>query len=293
VIVSVVIRTFNEQKFLKELLTRISRQKSKHTIEVVIVDSGSTDSTLDIVSQFETILVHIKKQDFTFGRSLNYGCKAANGDYIVFISGHCLPVDENWIEELVAPFENDEVAMTYGRQIGTDETKFSEHQIFQKYYPDYDKIPQEGYFSNNANSAIRKALWKEKQFNEELTGLEDMYWSKQMWKNGYKVAYCSRASVYHIHQESWSQVKRRYEREAIALQRIMPEVHVSFFDFIRYVSAGVFSDMAKAIEEKKFFRNAKSIILFRICQFYGAYLGNHEHRKLSKKRKEKYFYPTK
>lgn len=292
-IVSIVIRTFNEQKFLKELLTRISRQKSRHSIEVVIVDSGSTDSTLDIVSHFETNLVHIKKEDFTFGRSLNYGCNAAKGDYIVFISGHCLPVNEYWIEELVAPFENDQIAMTYGRQIGTDETKFSEHQIFQKYFPDYDKIPQEGYFSNNANSAIRKSLWKEKPFNEELTGLEDMYWSKQMWKKGYKVAYCSKASVYHIHAEGWGQIKRRYEREAIALQRIMPDVHISLFDFVRYVTVGVFSDMAKALEERKFFNNAKSIFLFRICQFYGAYLGNHEHRKLSKKRKEKYFYPTK
>lgn len=292
-VVSIVIRTYNEQKHLRELLTSIKSQKSIHDIEVVIVDSGSTDDTLKIISDFNVKLVHIRKEDFTFGRSLNYGCDAASGNYLVFISGHCLPVNEQWIEELVSPFSNATIAMTYGRQIGTKDTKFSEHQIFLKYFPDQDKIPQDGFFSNNANSAIRKNLWSERPFNEELTGLEDMHWAKYMWKQGYKIAYCSKASVYHIHEEGWRQIKRRYEREAIALQRIMPEVQVSFLDFGRYVTAGIFSDLAKAIENKKFFKNAKSIVLFRICQFYGAYKGNHEHRKLSKSKKEKYFYPTK
>lgn len=291
--VSVVVRTYNEQKYIGELLNNISNQTSNHTIEMVIVDSGSTDSTLEIVSKFNTVLVHIKKEDFTFGRSLNYGCDAAGGDFLVFISGHCLPVDENWIDELVAPFDDVKIAMTYGRQIGVAKTKFSEHQIFQKYFPDIDRIPQDGFFANNANSAIRKDLWQQEPFNEGLTGLEDMYWSKEMWNRGFKIAYCSKAAVYHIHEESWRQVKMRYEREAIALQRILPEVHLSFFDFMRYVFVGIFSDMAKALDERILIKNIKSIVLFRICQFYGAYKGNHEHRKLSRNKKEKYFYPTK
>lgn len=291
--VSVIIRTYNEQKYIGKLLDSISNQISIHSIEIVIVDSGSTDSTLEIVSKFNTVLIHIKKEDFTFGRSLNYGCDAAGGDFLVFISGHCLPVNQSWIHELVAPFDDVKIAMTYGRQIGVAKTKFSEHQIFQKYFPDIDKIPQDGFFANNANSAIRKDLWQQEPFNEELTGLEDMYWSKEMWNRGFKIAYCSKASVYHIHEESWRQVKMRYEREAIALQRILPEVHLSFFDFIRYVFVGIFSDMAKALDERILIKNIKSIVLFRVCQFYGAYKGNHEHRKLSRNKKEKYFYPTK
>ncbi len=289
--VSIVIRTYNEQKHLQELLEMISIQKCDQPIETVIVDSGSTDATLDIAKAFNCRIVHIKKSDFTFGRSLNYGCEAAKGEFLVFISGHCVPVDENWISNLIKPFELKEIAMTYGRQIGTDLTKFSEHQIFAKYYPEHDKIPQDGFFSNNANSAIRKRLWEELPFDEELTGLEDMYWSKEMTTRGHKVGYASKATVYHIHEESWSQVKIRYEREAIALQAIMPEIHVSVWDFLRYVLVGVLSDMAKAIERKQLLANLGSIFIFRICQFYGSYTGNHEHRKLSKKRKEIYFYP--
>ena len=290
-LVSVVIRTYNEQKHLKELLTMVSKQVSSHEIETVIVDSGSTDATLHIANEFNCRITRIKKSDFTFGRSLNYGCDFANGEFLVFISGHCVPVDEHWIENLIKPFEIEEIAMTYGRQIGTELTKFSEHQIFAKYFPDYDKIPQDGFFSNNANSAIRKSMWKELHFDEELTGLEDMFWSKEMTNRGYKVGYASKAIVYHIHEESWKQVKIRYEREAIALQAIMPEVHVSVLDFLRYVTVGILSDVAKAIEKKKLVSSFFSIVAFRVSQFYGSYTGNHEHRKLSKRRKEVYFYP--
>jgi len=292
-LVSIVIRTFNEEKHLRELLSMISEQTATHEIETVIVDSGSTDKTLEIARSFQVRIVNIKKKDFTFGRSLNYGCEAAKGEFLVIISGHCVPKDSQWIDNLVSPFQNPEIAMTYGKQIGTDSTKFSEHQIFAKYYPEYDKIPQEGFFSNNANSCIRKSLWIELPFDEELTGLEDMFWSKEMCNRGCKIAYCSKATVYHIHEEKWKQVKIRYEREAIALQVIMPEVQLSIWDFFRYVFVGVFSDLSKALEQKKVAGNFLSIFIFRTCQFYGSYKGNHEHRKLSKKRKEVYFYPTK
>ena len=290
-LVSIVIRTYNEQKHLRELLHAIAIQKSQYEIETVIVDSGSTDDTLKIISEFSCRLVHIKKSDFTFGRSLNYGCDAASGEFLVFISGHCIPVNTSWIENLIQPFEHPEIAMCYGRQLGTELSKFSEHQIFAKYFPEYDKIPQEGFFSNNANSAIRKSLWTDLPFDEDLTGLEDMFWSKEMTNRGRKIAYASKASVYHIHEETWKQVKIRYEREAIALQAIMPEVHVSIWDFLRYITVGVLSDMAKALDKKMLSANFLSIVAFRACQFYGSYTGNHEHRRLSKKRKELYFYP--
>lgn len=290
--VSIVIRTYNEEKYLDELLSAIQLQNYNYEIEVVLVDSGSTDQTLEIAEKFDCRTVHIKKSDFTFGRSLNYGCDAANGEFLAFISGHCIPKDEYWIKNLVQPYKEGSIMMSYGRQIGVEETKFSEHQIFSKYFPDYDMVPQDGFFSNNANSSIRKIAWEKNQFDEELTGLEDMYWAKQMVEKGYKIAYKSDATVYHIHEETWRQVKLRYEREAIALQNIMPEVHLSFIDLCSYTFMGIFSDFAKALDEKKLHKNFLEIILFRICQYYGAYKGNHEHRKLSKKRKEKYFYPN-
>jgi len=291
-LVSIVIRTLNEEKHLEELLSSIKNQESnRFDIETVIVDSGSTDRTLDIAKMFGCRVTYIKKEEFTFGRSLNIGCDFADGNYLVFVSGHCIPVDENWVHNLVSPIADNLCAYSYGRQVGRDTTKFSEQQLFDKYFPSISKIPQEGFFCNNANSALRKEVWSSYPFDESLTGLEDMYLAQQITAIGMKVGYVAEAPVYHIHDECWQQVQTRYEREAIALQKILPELHVNKTDFIRFVFVGIIKDLKAAIRWKIFFREFYSIIRFRVAQYKGAYIGNHIHRKLSYQMKMKYFYP--
>ena len=98
---------------------------------------------------------------------------------------------------------------------------------------------------------------------------------------------------YHIHNETWNQTRRRYEREAIALEKIMPEVHLKFFDMFRYILISVFSDLKAALSEGLFLKKFFGIVKFRIAQYSGSFKGNHDHRKISNKRKENYFYPNK
>lgn len=290
-LVSIVIRTLNEQRYLVELLESIKNQdRSKFRIETVIIDSGSTDKTLEIAEQYGCRITHIKKEEFTFGKSLNDGCDFSNGDYLVFISGHCIPVDDQWIENLVTPLV-DKCSYTYGRQLGRDTTKFSERQLFEKYFPNESRIPQVGFFCNNANAAIRRDAWLAHRFNEELTGCEDMYLAKLLVDTGKKIGYVSEAPVYHIHDETWSKVKVRYEREAIALQQIMPQVQVSMIDMVNYIVVGILKDIKKAKSLGVLKKEIKSIFAFRFCQYYGAYVGNRNHRKLSHAMKVKYFYP--
>ena len=95
-IISVVIRTLNEETYLSELLEKILKQsiENEDEVEIVIVDSGSSDRTLEIANKFNCRITNIKKEDFTFGRSLNQGSEFSNGDILVFISGHCIPVNE-------------------------------------------------------------------------------------------------------------------------------------------------------------------------------------------------------
>src|SRR5690606_17765790 len=157
---------------------------------------------------------------------------------------------------------------------------FSEHQIFAKYFPDQDRVPQEGFFVNNANSSILREKWQDLPWDEALTGLEDMDWAKKMVARGFKLAYCANAPVYHIHDESWRQIRIRYEREAVALQKIMPEIHIGMADFLRYFGAAVLSDWARALDEKVFFAHAIDIIRFRFCQYLGSWRGNRHHRRL-------------
>lgn len=290
---SIVIRTYNEEKHLEKLLQAANRQISNPVdYEVVLVDSGSTDRTLEIAKNHNCRITHINKNEFTFGRSLNMGCEFANGDILVFISGHCIPTDENWLSALVKPIVEKKAVYAYGRQIGNGTTKFSEHQVFEKYYPQTSLIPQEGFFCNNANAALLKSEWKENPFCEELTGLEDMHMARNLVEQGKKIAYVADAPVYHIHDETWKQVKLRYEREAIALQKIMPEVQVSFIDFVHFYFTAVFNDFIEAKRKGVLIRNSKDIVLFRLMQFWGSYKGNQKHRELSARAKFKYFYPN-
>jgi rhamnosyltransferase len=291
--VSIVIRTYNEQRHLRELLEGIQSQLCPEgmTIETVIVDSGSTDDTLTIAAQFPTRVVPIKKEDFSFGRSLNVGCAAAQGDALVFVSGHCIPTGPRWIADLVAPLGKNNVAYTYGGQVGNDDSHFSEKQIFGKYFPAVSKVPQEGFYCNNANAAMLKSVWAAHPFDEELTGLEDMHLAKRLVAQGYKLAYVAEAAVYHLHSESWAQVRRRFEREAIALQHIMPEVHLNRRDVARYFMSAVFLDLGAALQQRCLRQNLKHILLYRFMQFTGSFRGNHFHRMMSQELKESYFYP--
>lgn len=290
--ISIVIRTFNEDRWLDSVLDAVATQNlGGKSMEVVLVDSGSTDNTLAIAEKHGCRIVHIAKDEFTFGLSLNRGCESAAGDALVFISGHCIPSSTNWLLNLVTPLDRGDVAYTYGRQIGHEVSRFSEHQLFKKYYPEVSQIPQEGFFCNNANAALLKNDWSNNQFNEDLTGLEDMELAKRLLNQGRKIAYVAEAPVIHIHEESWHKVKVRYEREAIAIQAIMPELQVHFADFVRYFISGVMLDWGQALADKQFHRVAIEVLCFRFMQYWGTFIGANEHRRLSQQRKEEYFYP--
>jgi glycosyltransferase involved in cell wall biosynthesis len=289
---SIVIRTYNEETHLDELLQAIASQVCDFSeIETIIVDSGSTDSTMDIASNHGCRVTSIPQAEFSFGRSLNIGCEFAKGDYLVFISGHCIPVDEKWVENLIYPISEQVAAYSYGRQVGRDSTKFSEAQYFEKTFPQYSKTPQQGYFCNNANSAITRQAWHQFKFDEELTGLEDMHLAQKLVNDGQKIAYVADAPVYHIHDESWKQVQTRYEREAYALHQVMPQLHFTLGDFFRFFLSGMMSDSAAALREKRFLRELPGIFMFRLMHYWGTYKGNHEVRQLSAEMKHKYFYP--
>ena len=126
-------------------------------------------------------------------------------------------------------------------------------------------------------------------FDEKLTGLEDLDVAKRIIADGYKLSYEPNAGVFHIHQEKFRQIKNRFERESLALQKIMPEIHINLFDLIILIYSSVFADIIAL--DKKRLRTIVSIIAYRCLQYYGSYRGNHISRKLSKKAKYVYFYP--
>lgn len=290
--VSIIIRTLNEERYLPELLSSIQEQRSAFSHEIVLIDSGSTDNTLNIAEEFDCRILHISREEFSFGRSLNRACEAAQGTYLTFISGHCIPCNPHWLQNLIEPLELGVVQYCYGRQVGGPQTYWSECQIFAKYFPEQSSIPQGSFYCNNANSAILAETWKRYKFNEELTGLEDMHLAKRLATDKGPVGYNADASVYHIHHENWQQVQRRFEREALALQEICPEVILRRRDLLRYFSRGVISDLAAGLPTTLALATFQQIIRYRYNQYIGSYRGNHLHRKMSSELRETYFYPT-
>ncbi|MCR9260199.1 MAG: glycosyltransferase [Pseudomonadaceae bacterium] len=290
--ISVVVRTYNEQAYLDELLTAVRAQHLESMrAEIVIVDSGSTDDTLRIAEKHDCNVVHIPKEEFTFGRSLNLGCENARGDYLVFVSGHCVPCSTDWLKNIVAPLKTEGVSYCYGNQVGRDTTRFSEKQVFAKYFDPISRTPQQPYFVNNANAALLKSVWQHYPFDEHLTGLEDMHLGKRLIAAGEKIDYADNAAVYHIHNETWAQVRWRYEREALALQQIDPHLHMSKRDLINCIVTSVLYDSSIAVRKGVFLQEIANIIRFRCCQYWGSFSGSHSSRKLTAEKKRRYFYP--
>lgn len=289
--ISIVIRCFNEEQHIGRLLSGIMAQ-TRQDFEVILVDSGSTDATLSIAERFPVKIVMIHPDDFSFGRALNLGCAEAKGTFLVAASAHVYPVYYDWLERLTAPFADEEVALVYGKQRGNEVTKFSEHRVFAQWFPEQSNVNQRHPFCNNANAAIRRTLWEQLPYDEELTGLEDLDWARRVLARGYKLAYAAEAEIIHVHQETPRHILNRYRREAIALKRIFPEEHMGFREFVQLYTANIFEDSMQAWREGVLHRELGSILSFRLMQFWGSYQGFQQHGPVTSQLKRRFYYPT-
>ena len=287
---TIVIRAFNEEEHIGKLLTGIENQTLQDR-ETLIVDSGSTDTTLEIASKFDVRIVNIDSKEFTFGRSLNRGIQKAQGRYVVIISAHCYPVYPDWLEQLMKPFEDQRVAVSYGKQRGADSNHFSEHQFFRTYFPDISQPDQGQPYTHNANAAIRRSLWEQHPYNEMITGLEDLAWSSWAKAQGYSIAYVSEAEIVHIHKETIKQVHNRYRREAIAMKQILPESHFSIRNMIGMFLQKTISDLAQAQREKLFWKELIGILRFRLVQYLGTWQGYRYSGKIDQNLHRQFYYP--
>jgi glycosyltransferase involved in cell wall biosynthesis len=269
---SIIIRAYNEAAHIGRLLEGISRQTIRDP-EIILVDSGSTDDTAAIARDHGAQIVAIPPQEFTFGRSLNLGLSASSGEFAVIASAHVYPVYPDWLERLLEPFRDPAVALAYGRQVGNEKSRFPEHQVFSRWFPEISNHRQTHPFCNNANAAVRRALWQQHLYDETLTGLEDLAWAKWALAQGHVLAYTAEAEVAHIHDEAPRQVYNRYRREGMAFKRLFDEAHFNLYDCGRMIAANVLSDLRRARRERVMGRSWREIVWFRTAQFWGTYRG--------------------
>ncbi|NTV37130.1 MAG: glycosyltransferase family 2 protein [Anaerolineaceae bacterium] len=287
---SIVIRAYNEEKHIGKLLTGISHQTVKD-VQVILVDSGSTDRTAEIARSFGVEIVNIKPDDFSFGRSLNLGISHARSEYVVIASAHVYPVYPDWLERLLEPFEDAQVALVYGKQRGMETTHFSEHQIFHHWFPDQSSHRQTHPFCNNANSAIRRSVWEQHPYNENLPALEDLAWARWAHDQGLGIAYIAEAEIIHVHNEIWKGIYNRYRREGMAFKQIYPQENFRWTDLFRLWTGNVVSDWRMAARQGLLQGNLTRIVRFRWNQFLGTYHGYHQSGPLTWKLKQAFYYP--
>lgn len=291
-ITSVVVRCLNEELHIGRLLSGLQRQ-TRPPDEIVIVDSGSTDATLDIASRYTSNIVQIEPAAFSFGRALNIGCDAANGDLLVIMSAHVYPVYDSYLEMLTSPFEDPEVALTYGRQIGDHRTKFSESRLMLRWFPPVSTPRQDHPFANNANAAVRSTVWEQMPYDEELTGLEDIHWAKRALEKGHAISYVAEAPVVHVHEEPWRRMVTRYERESLAYRRIMADDKgLGGFEAAGLAVGNTVMDYVHAARAGVLLPNLAGIPAFRAAQFYGAWRGFHQRDGVNDGLRRRFYYPS-
>ena len=290
--VSIIIRCLNEEAHIGRLLSGIERQ-TLPADEVIVVDSGSTDATLAIASRFNTKIVEIAPEEFSFGRALNVGLDASTGEFAVLASAHVYPIYDSWLERLVNPLvTNTKTAVSYGRQTTPPDGRFSESRLMQQWFPAESVDSQEHPFHNNANAAIRRDVWAEHPYDEELTGLEDLDWGKRILARGHLISYVAEAPIVHVHNESFAQIQNRYRREAIAHRRIYAEQRMSAASATRLAFANIAGDMGAAARERRLLREGRGIVEFRTAQFLGTWQGFAQEGPLTKTLKHRFYYPA-
>jgi glycosyltransferase involved in cell wall biosynthesis len=290
--VSVVIRALDESQHLPGLFAGLQEQ-TRQPDQVILVDSGSTDRSVEIATAAGAEIVHIAPEDFSFGRALNVGCHHATGDILVFASAHVYPVDELWLQKLIAPFESHaEVALVYGRQTGEEGwSAFSEMEIMRRWFPDLSDDAQDHPFCNNANCAVRASVWRDIPYDEDLTGLEDLAWAKAALDDGHRLWYEAGACVVHLHNESLGQTVNRYRREAIAHKAIFGQQSMSTIEGAVLVFANVARDYLAAIPRRKLLKNVTAIPAFRAAQFWGTWQGFRQQGDPTTTLKRRFYYP--
>ena len=287
---SIIIRAYNEEQHIGRLLAGIVAQTEKN-VQIILVDSGSTDSTVRVAGQFPVEVVTIKPEEFTFGRSLNLGISRAQADLIVMASAHVYPVYPDWLKELLEPFNDSQIGLVYGKQRGCQTTQFSEEQIFCHWFPDRSVLRQATPFCNNANAAIRQNLWKEHPYDELLPALEDLAWGKWVQERGYNISYRAEAEVVHVHNESMDGIFNRYRREGMAFKQIYPQETFSRRDQYRLFFQNIFTDWSGAKKQGRLGRNFINIWQFRWRQFSGTFQGYQQSGPLTWQLKQSFYYP--
>ena len=276
--ISVVIPVKNGGADLRRCLDGIAPQRADEEIEVVVVDSGSTDGSADLARAAGARVHAIAPEDFNHGATRNLGVSLARGDKLVFTSQDAHAERDDWLALLTAPLADPRTAGAYGRQVAHEDASPSEQFFLDFLYGPAARTqragerigPQDTLFSN-VNAAIRRDVLERFPFVEDIVMSEDQEWSARVLKAGYALAYEPRAVVRHSHPYTLRQAFRRfYDSGLSARQSYLVESSVA--DLARLHVAYPFRELAWLVRTRQL-RWIPRALAFQAVKGAGVVLG--------------------
>jgi rhamnosyltransferase len=210
---SVIVRCRDEVATVEATLQSIRRQSVD--VEIVFVDSGSRDGSLEVGRRLCDELVEIPPEEFTYGRALNMGARAASSDFLFALSAHCRYESSDWVERALRHYEREDVAGVTGYHSLPDGTPLTEPF-------DHDPVHARAHpfwgFSNHASS-WRASVWEREPFDEALDYAEDREWAYRVLDAGWTIVIDPELHVDmgHVWRNGLREVFSRNRRAAAAI----------------------------------------------------------------------------
>ena len=226
--ISVIIPTLNANTYLSTLVSTL-RKQTLFPSEIIVIDSASSDQTVDTAAEMGCIVKVIERKEFNHGGTRNLGAKLSSGEVLIFVSQDALPANKNFLLNLVQPIMDDaEIKATTARQV-PHTSAFPPEKFARNYnYPpvshirnfdDIDRLGIKAFFFSNVASAIEREFFEEMGgFPERVIMNEDMIFCAKVLQKGYSVAYVADAIVIHSHNYTIRQTFNRYFDIGVALE---------------------------------------------------------------------------
>lgn len=206
--ISVLIPVKDGGSDLVRCLQAIAAQKVEDEVEVVVVDSGSSDGSADRARELGATVHEIPASEFVHGATRNLAARLSNGDVLVFTTQDAVPATDHWLARLVAALNGDDVVGAYGRQLPHEDATPPEQFFLDFMYGasprtqrlgGIEELSFEQTLFSNVNSAIPRSVWEANPFRDDVTMSEDQEWSRRMLLAGHTIVYEPEAAVRHSH----------------------------------------------------------------------------------------------